>query len=117
MQPLGVDNVNVPAPVIDENHVATTPAALTLRQEFLEFTGTYVIHCHRLNHEDNGLMALINVIPEVLDVRGRDTRAATAGPRPSRCGTPTATRCCRPSSRSPTSRACPAWPWPTSTAT
>ena len=24
-----------------------------------------MIHCHRLNHEDNGLMALINVIPEV----------------------------------------------------
>jgi FtsP/CotA-like multicopper oxidase with cupredoxin domain len=64
VQPFGVDNANVPAPVIDENHVATTPAALTLRQEFLEFTGTYVIHCHRLNHEDNGLMALINVIPE-----------------------------------------------------
>lgn len=64
VQPFGVDNANVPAPIIDENHVATTPAALTLRQEFLEFTGTYVIHCHRLNHEDNGLMALINVIPE-----------------------------------------------------
>jgi hypothetical protein len=46
-------------------HVVTTPATLTLRQEFLEFAGTYVIHCHRLNHEDNGLMATINVIPEV----------------------------------------------------
>ena len=23
------------------------------------------MHCHRLNHEDNGLMALINVIPAV----------------------------------------------------
>ncbi len=65
VQPFGVDNTNVPAPLIDENHVATTPASLTLRQEFLEFPGTYVIHCHRLNHEDNGLMALINVIPEV----------------------------------------------------
>ena len=65
VQPFGVDNTNVPAPIIDENHVATTPASLTLRQEFLEYSGTYVIHCHRLNHEDNGLMALINVIPEV----------------------------------------------------
>ncbi|WP_457148721.1 multicopper oxidase domain-containing protein [Mycobacterium sp. URHB0021] len=65
VQPFGVDNANVPAPLIDENHVATTPASLNLRQEFLEFAGTYVIHCHRLNHEDNGLMALINVIPEV----------------------------------------------------
>lgn len=65
VQPFGVDNVNVPAPLIDENHVATTAASLTLRQEFLEYAGTYVIHCHRLNHEDNGLMALISVIPEV----------------------------------------------------
>ena len=23
------------------------------------------MHCHRLNHEDNGLMALVNVIPAV----------------------------------------------------
>jgi hypothetical protein len=65
VQPWGVDNVNVPAPIFDDMHVVSTPATLTLRQEFLEFAGTYVIHCHRLNHEDNGLMALINVIPEV----------------------------------------------------
>jgi FtsP/CotA-like multicopper oxidase with cupredoxin domain len=65
VEPWGVDNVNVPAPIFDDMHVVTTPASLTLRQEFLEFVGTYVIHCHRLNHEDNGLMALINVIPEV----------------------------------------------------
>jgi FtsP/CotA-like multicopper oxidase with cupredoxin domain len=65
VQPWGLDNVNVPAPVFNDMHVVSTPATLTLRQEFLEYTGTYVIHCHRLNHEDNGLMALINVIPEV----------------------------------------------------
>ncbi|MGH3643581.1 MAG: multicopper oxidase family protein, partial [Mycobacterium sp.] len=65
VQPWGVDNVNVPAPIFDDDHVVTTPASLTLRQEFLEFAGTYVIHCHRLNHEDNGLMATISVIPEV----------------------------------------------------
>ncbi|MDT5312460.1 MAG: hypothetical protein QOE74_1480 [Mycobacterium sp.] len=65
VQPWGVDNVNVPAPIFNDMHVVSTPASLTLRQEFLEFPGTYVIHCHRLNHEDNGLMATINVIPEV----------------------------------------------------
>jgi hypothetical protein len=32
---------------------------------FDEYTGLYVMHCHRLNHEDNGLMGLINVIPAV----------------------------------------------------
>lgn len=65
VEPFGVDNVNVPAPIFDDRHVVSTPASLTLRQEFLEFAGTYVIHCHRLNHEDNGLMATISVIPEV----------------------------------------------------
>lgn len=65
VQPWGLDNVNVPAPIFDDRHVVSTPATLSLRQEFLEYAGTYVIHCHRLNHEDNGLMALINVIPEV----------------------------------------------------
>jgi FtsP/CotA-like multicopper oxidase with cupredoxin domain len=65
VQPWGLDNVNVPAPIFNDQHVVSTPATLTLRQEFLEFVGTYVIHCHRLNHEDNGLMAAINVIPEV----------------------------------------------------
>ena len=41
------------------------PGILTIRTRFDEYTGLYVMHCHRLNHEDNGLMALINVIPAV----------------------------------------------------
>jgi FtsP/CotA-like multicopper oxidase with cupredoxin domain len=65
IEPWGLDNVNVPAPIFNDMHVVSTPATLTLRQEFLEYAGTYVIHCHRLNHEDNGLMATISVIPEV----------------------------------------------------
>jgi hypothetical protein len=39
-----------------------------------------VMHCHRLNHEDNGLMTLVNVIPEVstyaVAVQGSPGRAA-----------------------------------------
>ncbi|MEV2219425.1 multicopper oxidase domain-containing protein [Nocardia vinacea] len=65
VQMWGVDNVNVPAPVTDENENPLVPASVTLRMKFTEYTGTFVIHCHRLNHEDNGLMALVNVIPEV----------------------------------------------------
>ena len=64
VQPFGVDNANVPPPVIDANDTATAPASLTLRSYFVEYPGTFVIHCHRLNHEDNGLMATVNVIPE-----------------------------------------------------
>lgn len=65
VQPFGIDNANVPPPEIDENDNATAPSSLTLRSDFIEYAGTYVVHCHRLNHEDNGLMATINVIPEV----------------------------------------------------
>ncbi|MDT5012225.1 MAG: hypothetical protein QOH57_3842 [Mycobacterium sp.] len=59
-----VDNANVPPPVVDKDDNPLAPASLTLRTEFEEFGGTYVIHCHRLNHEDNGLMATVNVIPQ-----------------------------------------------------
>ena len=65
VQPWGQDNVNVPAPVTDDQENALEPASVTLRTKFTEYTGTFVIHCHRLNHEDNGLMALVSVIPEV----------------------------------------------------
>jgi FtsP/CotA-like multicopper oxidase with cupredoxin domain len=65
MQPFGIDNANVPPPVIDADDNPLVASSLTLRSEFIEYVGTYVVHCHRLNHEDNGLMATINVIPEV----------------------------------------------------
>lgn len=65
VQPFGIDNANVPPPEIDSNDVATAVSSLTLRSDFIEYKGTYVVHCHRLNHEDNGLMMTINVIPEV----------------------------------------------------
>lgn len=58
------DNVLVPVPLADNNGVPLIPGTMSLRTDFQDFIGTYVTHCHRLNHEDNGLMATINVIPE-----------------------------------------------------
>ena len=73
------------------------------------------MHCHRLNHEDNGLMALINVIPAIssyaVAVPGAPGKAAR-GARPM---TATATGCSRPSPRFPAMKAASAWPWATST--
>ena len=48
---------------VDESVIQ--PGILSIRTRFDEYTGLYVMHCHRLNHEDNGLMALVNVIPAV----------------------------------------------------
>jgi FtsP/CotA-like multicopper oxidase with cupredoxin domain len=60
-----IDNANAPAPTMHGDESVIQPGILTIRTRFDEYTGTYVMHCHRLNHEDNGLMALINVIPAV----------------------------------------------------
>ncbi|MFM6129993.1 MAG: multicopper oxidase domain-containing protein, partial [Sphaerospermopsis kisseleviana] len=62
----GEDNQNCPSPLYDTNSgYVLAPGVLSLRTEFQDFIGAYVFHCHRLNHEDNGLMAVINVIPEI----------------------------------------------------
>jgi FtsP/CotA-like multicopper oxidase with cupredoxin domain len=61
----GVDNANVPAPTMGAQEAVVQPGALSLRMSFDDFTGLFVMHCHRLNHEDNGLMTLVNVIPAI----------------------------------------------------
>lgn len=60
-----VDNANVPAPVMMPDETVIQPGYMAMRTRFDDFIGLYVMHCHRLNHEDNGLMALVNVIPAV----------------------------------------------------
>jgi hypothetical protein len=60
-----IDNANAPAPKMEADETVIEPGILAMRTRFDEYTGLYVTHCHRLNHEDNGLMALINVIPAV----------------------------------------------------
>ncbi len=60
-----VDNANVPAPVMMPDETVVQPGYMAMRTRFDDFIGLYVMHCHRLNHEDNGLMALVNVIPAV----------------------------------------------------
>ncbi len=64
-QPWAQDNANVAIPLMSEGEKVIAPARLSVRTHFEDFLGSYVVHCHRLNHEDNGLMALINVIPAV----------------------------------------------------
>lgn len=63
----GEDNANVPAPLMGPEEAVIQPGTLTMRTHFIDYLGLYVLHCHRLNHEDNGLMMLVNVIPAVSD--------------------------------------------------
>lgn len=61
----GMDNANVPAPSMMSDETVIQPGYVSFRTRFDDYTGLYMMHCHRLNHEDNGLMTLINVIPAV----------------------------------------------------
>jgi len=64
-QHYGLDNVNVPAPKLGPEESLIAAGTLTFRTRFDDYAGLFVMHCHRLNHEDNGLMALVNVIPTI----------------------------------------------------
>jgi FtsP/CotA-like multicopper oxidase with cupredoxin domain len=41
--------------------------SVKIRQAFNDFTGTYVLHCHILAHEDRGMMQLVRTIPANAD--------------------------------------------------
>ena len=52
---------------VDERHYRDTgflPAfgTLTIRHQFLDYTGRFVWHCHILFHEDHGMMQLLEVV-------------------------------------------------------
>jgi FtsP/CotA-like multicopper oxidase with cupredoxin domain len=34
-----------------------------VRMRYTRFTGKFVIHCHILNHEDRGMMQLVEIVP------------------------------------------------------
>ena len=75
----GEDNANLPAPLLGSGMSVVEAGTLSLRTEFLEYGGAFVIHCHRLNHEDNGLMAMVNVIPAVSSFAVASPGATGAG--------------------------------------
>jgi len=58
----------------DNNLVCTEtiPGYLKMRSKFADFTGTYVLHCHILIHEDRGMMQM---------VEGRERSAVSASLR------------------------------------
>ncbi|MDF3287801.1 multicopper oxidase family protein [Streptomyces silvisoli] len=37
--------------------------SLVVRVHFTDFVGKTVLHCHLLNHEDKGMMAVLNIVP------------------------------------------------------
>jgi len=59
------DTAELSRPTLLVGEDVGVPAELFLRTKFEDYTGLFVMHCHRLNHEDNGLMLMVNIIPSV----------------------------------------------------
>ncbi len=50
--PLWLDTVTVPR-----------EGSVTYRTRFLDFTGKLVLHCHMMNHEELGMMQIVEIVP------------------------------------------------------
>jgi FtsP/CotA-like multicopper oxidase with cupredoxin domain len=48
-------------PVWLDTAVLPRNGSLTFRSRFLDFTGRFVLHCHMMNHEDLGMMQVVEV--------------------------------------------------------
>jgi FtsP/CotA-like multicopper oxidase with cupredoxin domain len=68
------DVISIPPGVISTNPAGQvtniTPGRVRIRQTYLDFIGTYVLHCHILAHEDRGMMQLVRVVPAKLYPNG-----------------------------------------------
>ena len=42
----------------------TIPGYFKMRSRFVDFVGSYVMHCHILIHEDRGMMQLVEVVSD-----------------------------------------------------
>jgi FtsP/CotA-like multicopper oxidase with cupredoxin domain len=57
------DVIAIPPAVISKDGKQIMPGRIRIRHTFVDFTGTYVLHCHILAHEDRGMMQLVRVVP------------------------------------------------------
>jgi len=55
------DVIALPPAKIDTTQII--PGRVIIRQKYPDFTGTFVLHCHILAHEDRGMMQLVRIVP------------------------------------------------------
>ncbi len=73
------DNIVIPAAKNDPNNTtnmllgpdgkAATPGYVRVRHRFVDFPGSFVLHCHILAHEDRGMMQLVRVVDGATTIR------------------------------------------------
>jgi len=62
-EPIWMDSITLPNTTNVANTFPTDDASTVLiRQQFLDYTGAYVFHCHFLGHEDRGMMMLVQTV-------------------------------------------------------
>jgi FtsP/CotA-like multicopper oxidase with cupredoxin domain len=77
-KPIWMDVVPLPLPYTDAAR-NVQPGYVIIRQQYENFTGRYVMHCHILGHEERGMMQLLQV-----DSTATGTAAGAAGGHPHR---------------------------------
>jgi len=54
------DTISIPAAVMKNNVLDV--GYVVIRSRFVDFPGTFVLHCHILGHEDRGMMQMVKVV-------------------------------------------------------
>jgi FtsP/CotA-like multicopper oxidase with cupredoxin domain len=60
-QLIKVNGVALADPVWCDTAVLPRSGSLTFRSRFLDFTGRFMLHCHMMNHEELGMMQVVEV--------------------------------------------------------
>jgi FtsP/CotA-like multicopper oxidase with cupredoxin domain len=66
--PFQVTKINgrpAPSPVWRDTAVVPRLGSLTFRSRFLDYTGTFMLHCHMMNHEELGMMQTVEVYKDL----------------------------------------------------
>jgi FtsP/CotA-like multicopper oxidase with cupredoxin domain len=53
------------SPVWRDTAVVPRLGSLTFRSRFLDYTGTFMLHCHMMNHEELGMMQTVEVYKDL----------------------------------------------------
>jgi FtsP/CotA-like multicopper oxidase with cupredoxin domain len=56
-----INGVPLSDPIWCDTVIVPRNGSITFRSRFLDFTGKYMLHCHMMNHEDLGMMQVVEV--------------------------------------------------------
>jgi FtsP/CotA-like multicopper oxidase with cupredoxin domain len=60
-KPIWLDVLPLPAPTVDANGDVVIEGVAWITQQYKDFTGEFVMHCHILGHEERGMMQALEI--------------------------------------------------------